>query len=162
MAGSLHRPQYAVTVVPAFQSNTASRATRVVSQHNEVRDLEAWLLTEVCHEVRVEPHLQALSAETPAAPSAITQDGARLDIEASGFWGGRFERTLIDVRVFNPHAPSNRGNQLSSIYCRHENIKKRAYQQRIQETEHASFTPLIFSATGGMAREHSIRGSPRC
>ena len=88
-----------------------------------------------------------------AAPSAITQDGARLDIEASGFSGGRFERTLIDVRIFNPHAPSNRGNQLSSIYRRHKNIKKRAYQQRIQETEHASFTPLIFSATGGMARE---------
>ena len=32
-------------------------------------------------------------------------------------------------------------------------IKKRAYEQRIQEVEHASFTPLIFSASGGMARE---------
>ena len=90
-------------------------------RHNEVRDVTARLLTEICHEVRDEPHLQALSGEAPAAPSAITQDGARLDIETSGFWGGRFERTLIDVCIFNPHAPSNRGNQLSSIYRRHEN-----------------------------------------
>ena len=120
---------------------------------NEVRDLTARLLTEVCHDVRVEPHLQPLSGEAPTASSAISQDGARLDIEASGFWGGRFERTLIDVRVFNPHASSNHGNQLSSTYRRHENIKKRAYQQRIREVEQASFTPLIFSASGGMARE---------
>ena len=35
------------------------------------------------------------------------QDGARLDIVANGFWGGRFERTYFDVRVFNPHAPSH-------------------------------------------------------
>ena len=38
----------------------------------------------------------------------------------------------------------------------HENIKKRAYQQRIQETKHSSFTPLIFSATGRMAREATV------
>ena len=34
-----------------------------------------------------------------------------------------------------------------------ENTMKRAYEQRIREVEHASFTPLIFSASGGMARE---------
>ena len=31
---------------------------------------------------------------------------ARLDIVAGGLWGGRFERTYFDVRVFNPYAPS--------------------------------------------------------
>ena len=34
----------------------------------------------------------------------------RLDVAASGLWGGRRERTLMDVRVFNPFAPSNRNN----------------------------------------------------
>ena len=31
--------------------------------------------------------------------------------------------------------------------------KKRAYEQRIREVEHASFTPLVMSATGGLAKE---------
>ena len=37
-----------------------------------------------------------------------------------------------------------------SQYRRHEREKSRAYEQRICEIEHGSFTPLIFSATGGM------------
>ena len=69
--------------------------------------------------------------------------------------GGTFERTFFDVRVFNPHAPSNRHTQLSSCYRKHEQVKKRAYEQRIREVEHASFTPLVISATGGLASEAS-------
>ena len=42
--------------------------------------------------------------------TANVEDGARLDIAANGFWGGRYERTFIDVRIFNPHAPSNRNS----------------------------------------------------
>ena len=82
-----------------------------------------------------------------------------LDIVASGLWGGRFQHTFVDVRVFNPHAASNphtasnRGCQLSACYRKHENTKKWAYERRIREVEHASFTPLVFSASGGMARE---------
>ena len=34
--------------------------------------------------------------------SANTNDHARLDIAANGFWGGRFERAFFDIRVFNP------------------------------------------------------------
>ena len=32
-------------------------------------------------------------------------------------------------------------------------MKKRAYGQKVQEIEHASFTPVVMSATGGMAHE---------
>ena len=39
--------------------------------------------------------------------TANIQDGARLDISVNGFWGGRYEKCYIDVRVFNPFAPSN-------------------------------------------------------
>ena len=59
----------------------------------------------------------------------------------------------MDVRIFNPHVSSNRNSHLSSTYRRHEMTKKRAYEQQIREVEHASFTPIIFSASGGMARE---------
>ena len=123
-------------------------------RHNEIRDLTATLLTEVCSQVAVEPELQPVSQQDYPA-SANIQDGARLDIAMNGFWGGRSERCFVDVRVFNPLAASNASSSLASCYRRHENIKKRAYAQRIREEEHASFTPLVMSASGGLAHEAS-------
>ena len=125
-------------------------------RHNEIRNLTATLLTEVCHDVCIEPELQPVPAEALSGASANSQDGARLDIAANGVWGGTFERTYFDVRVFNPHAPSNRHPQLSSCYRKHERIKKRAYEQRVREVEHSSFTPLVLSATGGLGNEANI------
>ena len=48
--------------------------------HNEIRDLTANLLSEVCHSVSTEPHLQPISGETLTGTSANVEDGARLDI----------------------------------------------------------------------------------
>ena len=118
-------------------------------RHNEIRDVMANLLTEICHDVCVEPHLQPLSGETMSTRSASTEVNARLDVAASGFWGGRFERAFFDVRVFNPHAPSNRSSQIASCYRRHEQEKRLKYEQRIREIEHASFAPFVMSCTGG-------------
>ena len=122
-------------------------------RHNEIRDITANLLTEVCRDVQVEPDLQEVSNEVLSGRSAITTDGARLDIAASGFWGGRHERTFLDVRVFNPYAPSNRQTTTDECFGKHEMEKKRAYEQRVREIKHASFTPLVLSASGGLAKE---------
>ena len=107
------------------------------------------------YDVRTEPDLQPLSGESLAGRSSISSEGARHDIAVSGFWGGRYERSFVDVRVFNPHAPSNRNTSIPNCYRRHEAEKKRAYEQRISEVEHSSFTPLVFSATGGMGQQCS-------
>ena len=56
----------------------------------------------------------------------------------------------MDIRVFNPFAPSNRHGNLTTCYRRHENEKKREYKQRILEIEHASFSPIVMSCTGGL------------
>ena len=56
----------------------------------------------------------------------------------------------VDVKVFNPHAPTNHSSTPMFIYRRHENVKKRAYEARIREVEYGTFT-FVFSATGGMA-----------
>ena len=122
-------------------------------RHNDIRDITANLLTEVCSDVRVEPELQPLSGEVLEHRTAIREDGARLDIAANGLWGGRYERCFVDVRVFNPHAPTNANVPISSCYRNHERAKRRAYEQRVREVERASFTPLVMSATGGMASE---------
>ena len=106
----------------------------------------------MCHGVTTEPHLQPLLGESLSHRSAITEDGARLDIAMYGFWGGRFEKVFVDVRGFNPSAQSNCHGSLSSVYRKHEQEKKRQYDQRVQEVEHATFTPLVLSTSGGMRR----------
>ena len=68
-------------------------------------------------------------------------------------WGGRYQKTYFDVRVFNPLASSNRNQAPAAVYRKHELEKKWAHQQRIPEVEHSSFTPLVLSATGGMSNE---------
>ena len=57
--------------------------------HNEIRDLTASLLSEVCHGVWIEPDLQPLTGETLSHQTANRQDNAQLDIQAQGFWGER-------------------------------------------------------------------------
>ena len=123
-----------------------------ILRHNELRDLTADLLSQVCHNVSTEPHSQPLSGETLKHNTVIREDSARLDIKANGLWGNRFHTTFLDIWVFNPHAPSYRSTTPSSLYQRHEREKRRAYSQRISEIEHASFSPIVFSATGGMGR----------
>ena len=66
------------------------------------------------------------------------------------FWGGRFEKAFFDVRVFNPSAPSNHQPQMSATYRKHEKEKRRHSEHWINEIERSSFTPLVFSTTGGM------------
>ena len=75
-----------------------------------MRDITASLLSEVCHGVTTEPHLQSLLGKIMSHCSAITDDGVCLDIAVYGFWGGRFEKVFLDVRVFNPIA------QMSCMY----------------------------------------------
>ena len=125
-------------------------------RHNELRDLTAEALTEVCSDVCIEPHLQPLTGETLHYSSANSQDGARLDIRAAGFWGDRHQQAFFDVRVFNPNASSYQHLQPSTAYSRHEQLKRRHYEQRIRDIEHGSFTPLVFSTTGGLGKAADI------
>ena len=37
------------------------------------------------------------------------------------------------------------------MYKKHENEKKRQYAERVMEIEQGTFTPVVFTTTGGMA-----------
>ena len=119
-------------------------------RHNEIRDLTAHLMSEVCHNVGIEPELQPLTGERFHFRSANVEDGARLDVRAESFWGPDRQSAFFDVRVFNPLAPTYQNLSLASSYRRNEQEKRRAYDQRVREVEHGSFSPLVFSASGGM------------
>ena len=121
-------------------------------RHNEIRDMTANLLTEICHNVAAEPLLQPLTNESFPHRTANTDANARLDIRACGFWNTG-QDTFFDVRVFHPNASSNRSMTTAAAYRKHETARKREYAQRVREVEHGVFTPLVLSTTGGMARE---------
>ena len=77
-------------------------------RHNEVRDLTASIMTEVAHQAVVEPLLEPLTGERMTLRSASTEATAlAVPVLGSRVWGGRYECSYFDVRVFNPHAPTN-------------------------------------------------------
>ena len=119
-------------------------------RHNELRDMTANLLSQVCSNVQVEPHLQPLSGETLSHRTLNADDQARLDISAKGFWNTSHELVFFDVRVFIPLAKSHINQSLSSCYRKNEKEKQHVYEERVRNVEHGTFTPLVFSATGGM------------
>ena len=118
-------------------------------RHNQIRDLLARFLTEVCPNVAIEPALQPLSGETFPLRSANMDDGARLDVKAQNFWDNSRSSAFFDVRVFNSHAPSNCKTTTAASYRKHELEKRRAYERRVIEVEHGSFTPIVLSTSGG-------------
>ena len=59
------------------------------------------------------------------------------------------------MRIFNPHAPTNKTTSISGAYFNHERMKKQLYMKRINDVELSSFTPLVISLSGGMGREAS-------
>jgi len=108
MDGSQTAPLRPVTVVLSSQSTMpwCHMGGFPAICHNEIRDITASLLTEVCNNVATEPLLQPLSGESMTARSANTDDGARSDIRARGFWNVS-QNAFFDVRVFYPNASSH-------------------------------------------------------
>ena len=117
-------------------------------RHNALRDTEARLMQEVCKDVAIEPGLIPTLREM----TENADDGARLDVSARGMWSA-YERTFFDVVVAYPNAQSHVNKPLRVLYKEKEQIKKRKYNDRIINVEKSSFTPLVFTTTGGMGPE---------
>ena len=74
----------------------------IYSRHNEIRDITAKMLDEVCNDVRREPSLIKLSGEVLQNKTSNTKDEARLDVSATGFWS-KSQKVFLDMRVFDPN-----------------------------------------------------------
>ena len=127
-------------------------------RHNEVRNLLASCCSYAGFKgVECEPSFLPLSEAQKKSGffdkrTAITDDGARADLSALGFWTD-MGKTFFDVRVFNPNAPTYQSKTPKALYQQHELEKKREYNQRTIEVEKATFTPLVFSTFGGAGPE---------
>ena len=83
----LHRtpsPCACVTVFSVDRALSCPKGYLPSLCHSEIGDLIARLLTEVCHQVQVEP---VNSPGSFSLSKANTQESARLDIALNGFWG---------------------------------------------------------------------------
>ena len=69
-----------------------------------------------------------------------------------GFWERQWA-AFFDIRVCHPNADSYKELSTKQIYKLHEDEKKRRYASRIIEVENGTFTPLVFTTTGGMSQE---------
>ena len=84
------------------------------------------------------------------------EDDTRVGIRATGFWGCCHHHSFFDVRVFNAFAESNQSTSLVATFRRHKGEKHRAYEERVQEVERGSLTPLVFSSLGGMGKAATV------
>ena len=88
-------------------------------RHNQMRNLEAKFLSEVCKDIVIEPILLPITGEQFNQRSTITGNEARLDISARGVWNP-MDKTFFDIRVFHPGAKSNTASDMASVYKKHE------------------------------------------
>lgn len=138
-----------------FDANHALNCKRggfIIMRHNNVRDFEANLLRKVCHDVEVEPPLQPLDGETA---TGLIGDEARPDIRAKSFWRP-CQNAFFDIRVTNSNTASQAHLTAEQIFARHKGEKKRNYNDRVINIEHGTFTPLIFSISGGVGPEAAV------
>ena len=69
----------------------------VAQRHDGIRNLLTSLLSKICKNVEVEPHLLPIDNEVFDLRSTVTIHEARLDIKAGSFWS-RGETAFFDVR----------------------------------------------------------------
>lgn len=110
------------------------------------------MLADVCPNVGIELLLQTFPMLITRHATAITDDNVRLDVRVNDFWGSNHhQRTYLDVKVLALvlhhvaiHGPRPATSNMKG--------KKRAYEQRVNETEHGFITPLGFSTSEGMGK----------
>ena len=119
------------------------RGDFVAQRHDGIQNLLTSLLSKVCKDVNVKPHLLPIDSEVFNRRSNVTSPEARLDIKAGGFCS-RGETAFFDVCETHVNSACNQNKSTESIFVEHEKDKKRDYQQRVIDVEMGSFTPLVF------------------
>ena len=100
----------------------------------------------------VETLLQTLKGEAFDSRWTNVRDDLKFDISARGFWT-KYQMAFFDAKVFDPNAKRYESRSLQNCYGTNEVEKKRKYNNRIQQVENVSFTPLVFSINGGIEKE---------
>ena len=101
----------------------------------------------MCTDVESEPFLLPVTKEALLGRSANISAEEHLDFAV--FWR-RGRNALFNVRVPNPDSASQVNFSIPSIFRKHEEVKKREYNDSVMQVELDIFTPLVFTITGSM------------
>ena len=136
-------------VALVFQLNMLCHAQKAVFRHCVTTRSELNTRTSIRSVLSYRPPHSPFAAISRHAWSSVLAVRLFIDSPVSGCnCGSTHTSEQISVSKFAFKSPS--------VYRTHERMKKRAYQQRVLEVEHASFAPLVLSATGGMANETTL------
>ena len=91
---------------------SCKRGGIVAIRRNDLRELTANLLSNVCNDVEIELKLLPVAGENFSSRTVNTCTEARLDIRSSGFWV-RGQQAFFDIGVFDPNAK----RYLNSVLC---------------------------------------------
>ena len=80
--------------------------------------------------------------------NGLTGDNARPNTRARVVWR-QGQNAFFDILLTNTNARSQKHLPVNAILKKHEKEKKENCNSRIINVEHGTFTPLIFSLTGG-------------
>ena len=101
------------------------------------------MMSEVCKDTEIEPKLTPLSGRELQDRVSNNPNKASVDIRTRDFWE-RWQQAIFDLWVFDPNACRYRNKSLQQCYVMNEQKKKRAYNERILQIDHGTFTPLLF------------------
>ena len=147
-------PQYCIcgTSFSADHAMICPHGGMIISRHNKIRDLTADWMSEVCKRRKLNRYcsryLERLSFPVPRISKKMPGSILRL----SDFGDGSKAHFLM----LGFSTPSYRDKSVAALFRKHELDKKREYGHRIREVENGSFTPLVFSTTGGASRETTV------
>ena len=108
----------------------------------------------VCKDVQIQPILQDITGEV-LNPGANKSADARLDIHAREFWE-KCSSAFFNVTACHPNADTFIHHSPKQLYKMHKQGKRLQYATIDLEIEKETFTPLVFTTTGGM-REECLR-----
>lgn len=87
-------------------------------------------MSEVCKNVVIELRSLPVTGEEFELRSTNIEDDSRLDVKAIGFyWRGQV--AYFDIIVTHLNGESNKSQPTEKVFLKHENEKKRAYNQAL-------------------------------
>ena len=124
----------------------------VSMRHDNLRDLTANIISEVCKDIEIERKLTLLTGKELGHRTANTTNEARLDTGAHLVWE-RGQQSFLDLRASDSNTYHYLNKSLQQCHVMNQQEKKRAYTERVLKIEHGKFTPLVFSIYGSLGRE---------
>ena len=107
------------------RSISCKKGSFVIIRHNDLRELTAKTLSEVCNDKEIEPKLVPLSGGDLSNRPENRSNEARFDLRSRDFWE-RSQQAFFDLSVIDPNTCQYLNKLLQQCYVINENEKKRA------------------------------------